>query len=113
MGKSAKLHKRKGKSSSSAATNAKSQSNSAAPQPQPLQRTAKSQSNSAAAQPQPLQRTAKASETKTKAEKLRDMKAKSKLHREGHVLGGADYVTLMMGGRAKARQEAEKLPIED
>ena len=29
---------------------------------------------------------------------------------EGHVLGGADYVDLLMGGRRKARQEAAKLP---
>ncbi|KAJ6525234.1 hypothetical protein DFH09DRAFT_1188634, partial [Mycena vulgaris] len=28
---------------------------------------------------------------------------------EGHVLGGADYVSLM-GGRRKAREEAAKLP---
>ena len=26
------------------------------------------------------------------------------------VLGGADYVALMMGGRRKAREEAQKLP---
>jgi hypothetical protein len=30
-----------------------------------------------------------------------------------HVLGGADYVTLMMGGRRKAREEAMKLPHEE
>ncbi|KAH6912676.1 hypothetical protein BKA70DRAFT_1422248 [Coprinopsis sp. MPI-PUGE-AT-0042] len=30
--------------------------------------------------------------------------------RDGHVLGGADYVSLMMGGRRKAREEAAKLP---
>lgn len=29
---------------------------------------------------------------------------------EGHVLGGADYVGLLMGGRRKAREEAAKLP---
>jgi hypothetical protein len=28
----------------------------------------------------------------------------------GHVLGGADYVGLMMGSRKKAREEAAKLP---
>ncbi|KAH7920484.1 hypothetical protein BV22DRAFT_1073879 [Leucogyrophana mollusca] len=28
----------------------------------------------------------------------------------GHVLGGADYVTLLMGGRKKAAEEARKLP---
>jgi hypothetical protein len=31
---------------------------------------------------------------------------------QGNVLGGADYVSLMMGGRKKARDEAEKLPKE-
>ncbi|KAL9711292.1 hypothetical protein Ac2012v2_005832 [Leucoagaricus gongylophorus] len=30
--------------------------------------------------------------------------------REKRVLGGADYVTLMMGGRRKAQCEATKLP---
>jgi len=28
----------------------------------------------------------------------------------GHVLGGADYVDIMMGGRRRARAEMEKLP---
>ena len=28
----------------------------------------------------------------------------------GYVLGGADYVTLMMGGRRRAAEEALKLP---
>lgn len=28
---------------------------------------------------------------------------------KGRVLGGVDYVNLMMGGRRKAREEAEKL----
>ncbi|KAF7795360.1 hypothetical protein EIP86_006517 [Pleurotus ostreatoroseus] len=32
---------------------------------------------------------------------------------EGHVLGGADYVDLMMGGRRKAKGEAAKLPKDD
>ncbi|KAI0795265.1 hypothetical protein BC629DRAFT_314322 [Irpex lacteus] len=29
---------------------------------------------------------------------------------DGHVLGGADYVSLMMGSRRKAKEEAAKLP---
>ncbi|KAJ7132981.1 hypothetical protein C8R46DRAFT_1235524 [Mycena filopes] len=29
---------------------------------------------------------------------------------QGHVLGGADYVDLMMGSRKKAQKEAAKLP---
>lgn len=32
---------------------------------------------------------------------------------EGPVLGGADYVTLMLGGRRKAEEEAKKLPRDD
>jgi len=28
----------------------------------------------------------------------------------GHVLGGADYVDILMGGRRRAREEAQKLP---
>ncbi|TFK52248.1 hypothetical protein OE88DRAFT_1734274 [Heliocybe sulcata] len=32
---------------------------------------------------------------------------------EGHVLGGADYVDIMMGGRRKAKAEAAKLPQDD
>ncbi|KAF8895327.1 hypothetical protein BD779DRAFT_718656 [Infundibulicybe gibba] len=31
----------------------------------------------------------------------------------GGVLGGADYVSLMMGGRRKAMKEAQKLPQEE
>ncbi|KAK7048555.1 hypothetical protein R3P38DRAFT_2764509 [Favolaschia claudopus] len=40
-------------------------------------------------------------------------KAASRTSDGGHVLGGADYVTLMMGGRKKARAEAAKLPQND
>ncbi|KAF9018537.1 hypothetical protein BDZ89DRAFT_342295 [Hymenopellis radicata] len=37
--------------------------------------------------------------------------AKSEGRKPGEpVLGGADYVSLMMGGRRKAREEAKKLP---
>ena len=32
---------------------------------------------------------------------------------EGHVLGGADYVELLMGSRRKAREEAAKLPQDE
>jgi hypothetical protein len=35
---------------------------------------------------------------------------KSKSNR---VLGGADYVTLLIGGRRKADEEAKKLPRDD
>ncbi|KAH8085406.1 hypothetical protein BXZ70DRAFT_1011851 [Cristinia sonorae] len=48
--------------------------------------------------------------------KKASLKAKTKLRKpgsEGHVLGGADYVELMMGGRRKAREEAAKLPRDE
>ncbi|KAN0087610.1 hypothetical protein V8E55_006231 [Tylopilus felleus] len=37
-------------------------------------------------------------------------KAKANKHEGDHVLGGADYVTLQLGGRRKAAEEARKLP---
>ncbi|KII90762.1 hypothetical protein PLICRDRAFT_107092, partial [Plicaturopsis crispa FD-325 SS-3] len=51
------------------------------------------------------------------AAKKRDLKKKTSQPTGGkksseNVLGGADYVSLMMGGRKKARQEAQKLPRE-
>ncbi|KAG8750237.1 hypothetical protein FRC11_010611 [Ceratobasidium sp. 423] len=91
MGKSAKIHKRprKGKVTSSSTSHVKSQSNPVAPPPQ-------------------LQ------STKSKADKAKKFKTKTSANGQGgHVLGGADYVTLMMGGRAKAREEALKLPVDD
>lgn len=36
-------------------------------------------------------------------------KGKSISDSEGGLLGGADYVSMMMGGRRKAKSEAEKL----
>lgn len=39
----------------------------------------------------------------------KDKRNKSTRTREGGVLGGADYVSLMMGGRRKAKKEAQKL----
>jgi hypothetical protein len=48
------------------------------------------------------------------ARKRADLKSKSKSKsssRKGeHVLGGADYVTLLMGGRKKVAEEALKIP---
>ncbi|KAK7690260.1 hypothetical protein QCA50_006915 [Cerrena zonata] len=47
--------------------------------------------------------------------KKANLKSKATKRKEGDgpVLGGADYVSLMMGSRKKARQEAAKLPKED
>ncbi|OAX42133.1 hypothetical protein K503DRAFT_711225 [Rhizopogon vinicolor AM-OR11-026] len=48
------------------------------------------------------------------ARKRADLKSKSKSKSSSskgeHVLGGADYVTLLMGGRKKVAEEALKLP---
>ncbi|KAG2127875.1 hypothetical protein BD769DRAFT_1459726 [Suillus cothurnatus] len=50
------------------------------------------------------------------ARKRADLKSKSKSKPSSskatgeHILGGADYVTLLMGGRKKAAEEALKLP---
>jgi len=41
------------------------------------------------------------------------MKIKGPGKGEAGVLGGADYVSMMMGGRKKARQEAAKLPSDE
>ncbi|QRV95870.1 hypothetical protein RhiJN_23888 [Ceratobasidium sp. AG-Ba] len=90
MGKSAKLHKRKGKSTSSFAAQSKSQSNP-----------------SVAHAPVQVD---KVSDSKKKADKSKLKSKRPPKGEDGYVLGDADYVTLMMGGRAKARQEALKLP---
>ncbi|KAG1774874.1 hypothetical protein EV702DRAFT_1121591 [Suillus placidus] len=50
------------------------------------------------------------------ARRRADLKSKSKSKPSSskgtgeHILGGADYVTLLMGGRKKAAEEALKLP---
>jgi hypothetical protein len=69
-------------------------------------------SSSTAAQ---LPKTPNPAEAAFVAKKKAGLKGKAVKNREveGHVLGGADYVTLMMGGRRKAREEAMKLPREE
>ncbi|KAK2465730.1 hypothetical protein APHAL10511_002274 [Amanita phalloides] len=53
------------------------------------------------------------------AKKRADLKAKAAKSKSsftsagqkgGHILGGADYVSLLLAGRRKAKEEAEKLP---
>jgi hypothetical protein len=50
------------------------------------------------------------------AKRRADLKSKSKSKPSSskttgeHILAGADYVTLLMGGRKKAAEEALKLP---
>jgi hypothetical protein len=41
---------------------------------------------------------------------LKSRAGQEKQNVDGPILGGADYVDLMMGSRRKARVEAEKLP---
>jgi len=40
-------------------------------------------------------------------------KDKNSSNTDDGVLGGADYVSLLMGGRRKAKEEAQKLPKDD
>jgi len=90
MGRSAKLHKRVHKSAN------------ASSQPPPAQ----------AAQSQPAV-TRKTTSTPS-SKKRKDLKSKAarQIKEDGKsgVLGGADYVTLMLGGRRKAKEEAKRLP---
>nr|GAT48351.1 predicted protein [Mycena chlorophos] len=86
MGKSAKLHKRTKKTSSASHTPA-----AVASKPQ--------------AQTQAIQAAKKKAGLKAAGSK-----PKSKNTNGGHVLGGADYVDLMMGSRRRACEEAAKLP---
>ncbi|KAI0051107.1 hypothetical protein FA95DRAFT_1554925 [Auriscalpium vulgare] len=44
---------------------------------------------------------------------LKARSASRKPGAEGHVLGGADYVDIMLGGRRRAREAAQKLPQDD
>ncbi|TEB30686.1 hypothetical protein FA13DRAFT_1792260 [Coprinellus micaceus] len=85
MGRSAKLHKRVKKTTTSSSNPT----------------TSSSQPQAAAAQ----------------AKKKATLKSKTSSNRggkgEGPVLGGADYVSLMMGGRRKAREEAKKMPMDE
>ncbi|KAJ7781702.1 hypothetical protein DFH07DRAFT_385078 [Mycena maculata] len=87
MGKSAKLHKRTPKIFKKPSTGA---------------------SSAAAAVVGGAQAQAQTSRKKAGLKQKATNRAPSK---EGtHVLGGADYLSLMMGSRKKAREEAAKLP---
>ncbi|KAF5360875.1 hypothetical protein D9756_005010 [Leucocoprinus leucothites] len=83
MGKSAKLHKRV---------------------PKKLKSSSQSSSHASASVQNQVQNSQKKALRKNKAASAKTGRA------EGPVLGDADYVTLMMGGRRKAREEATKLP---
>ncbi|KAJ6585219.1 hypothetical protein B0H19DRAFT_1108803 [Mycena capillaripes] len=89
MGKSAKLHKRTPKS---------------------LKKPTTSGASNAAASVVGGGAQAQAQSAKKKAGLKQKATSKSTGGEGGHVLGGADYVSIMMGSRKKARAEAEKLP---
>ncbi|KIK94051.1 hypothetical protein PAXRUDRAFT_828386 [Paxillus rubicundulus Ve08.2h10] len=95
MGRSAKFHKRIKKTGTSSNTQSRPAT----------QETKKKPSPNAAPSVQ-------------SAKKRADLKSKVKARPttksvDGeHVLGGADYVTLLLGGRRKAAEEALKLPKE-
>ncbi|KIY44758.1 hypothetical protein FISHEDRAFT_50723 [Fistulina hepatica ATCC 64428] len=83
MGKSAKMCKRVPKKTTSSMSNQDSTPSSVAETP--------------------VQRAAKKAALRSKA-------VSTGGKREGHVLGGADYIDIMMGSRKRAREEAQKLP---
>lgn len=55
---------------------------------------------------------AAAASAKKRSLKAKAVSTKRAPGQEGHVLGGADYVNLMMGSRKRAKEEAMKLPVD-
>ncbi|KAI6166582.1 hypothetical protein EDD17DRAFT_1175153 [Pisolithus thermaeus] len=123
MGRSAKVHKRVVSLMSTHAHPGAERLHPLAIAPQ--KRTTKPQSQPAPP-PEPKSKTKSSGPTTTEtvvqsAKKRADLRLKAKNKGKsatkgadgGHVLGGADYVTLMMGGRRKAAEEALKLPPKD
>ncbi|KAI8978870.1 hypothetical protein BD414DRAFT_421486 [Trametes punicea] len=89
MGRSAKLHKRQHK------------------------KTASTAGSTAVSQAVPKPKAVVAAPTPKEQKKHAGLKAKASKHKregDGPVLGGADYVELMLGSRRKAKEEAAKLP---
>jgi hypothetical protein len=74
----------------------------------PTPKTAAVQAAAAAASVASAAKKAKLKGNKNKRAKLRSMSAAGATG--GHVLGGADYVDIMMGSRRREREEAMKLP---
>jgi len=96
MGRSAKFHKRPKKPTASSST---------APS---LAHTPPAKPSNASAGPYPQEQKKRAG-LKAKAASARRRKDGA----EGPVLGGADYVDLMLGGRRRAMEEAAKLPMDN
>ncbi|KAI6129966.1 hypothetical protein EV401DRAFT_1851914 [Pisolithus croceorrhizus] len=109
MGRSAKVHKRVVSLMSTHAHPGAERLHPLAIAPQ--KRTTKPQSQPAPP-PEPKSKTKSSGPTTTETAKNKG-KSATKGADGGHVLGGADYVTLMMGGRRKAAEEALKLPPKD
>jgi len=103
MGKSAKVHKRTKQKTSSAGTS----TTTLAPKPAAVHVAASVAAASAA-------KKVKLKGNIKKRAKLRSMRSSSttRMSTGGHhhVLGGADYVDIMMGSRRREREEALKLP---
>ncbi|KAI0769824.1 hypothetical protein C8Q74DRAFT_1369083 [Fomes fomentarius] len=97
MGRSAKFHKRQQKKTTSSAGSGST-----------------SRSLQAIAPLKPAPKPAASAPTAKEQKKHAGLKAKASRHKraegDGPVLGGADYVTLMLGGRRRAAEEAAKLP---
>ncbi|KAL5524417.1 hypothetical protein ACEPAF_9557 [Sanghuangporus sanghuang] len=108
MGRSAKVHKRIKKTKSSTSTSSSSTSKpTSTPTPTPAPNPPIPSSTSSAQHQNPS--TKRRTKLKSKAAIAAGPGARSKRPEGGHVLGGADYVELMMGSRRRAREEAAKL----
>ncbi|KAI0366662.1 hypothetical protein BV20DRAFT_1055491 [Pilatotrama ljubarskyi] len=78
-----------------------------------LHKPTSSAGSTAVSQPAPKPKAVAAAPTPKEQKKRAGLKAKAKTHKregDGPVLGGADYVELMLGSRRKAKEEAAKLP---
>ncbi|KAN0123458.1 hypothetical protein V8E52_002790 [Russula decolorans] len=101
MGKSAKIHKRTKKQTSNAGTSTT-----------PTSKPAAVHTAAAAAAAASVSSAAKKAKLK-KGNKRVKLRSTATGATGGHVLGGADYVDIMMGSRRRGREEALKLPRDD
>jgi len=114
MGKSAKLHKRVVRKTSFP----RRQISAKLPRSYCIQtkKLKSSSSLSSSSNPTPIgpsSRTQVQSAKKRSTLKGKATKDKNSSNTGDGVLGGADYVSLLMGGRKKAKEEAQKLPKDD
>ncbi|KAM5538597.1 hypothetical protein V8D89_007626 [Ganoderma adspersum] len=104
MGRSAKFHKRQDKKKTSSAGSGSAPAQRPAAVPHHLK--SKPKATAAAAAPTPKEQKKRAG----LKDKAKGSTRRREGDRDGPVLGGADYVELMLGGRRKAAAEAAKLP---